>query len=494
MHGMFALAPWDDLVKKMNGSEYVPPHHEDYLLLTWQAACYCHSNASPTVATAVARPYYFLQPQLERGFAHKLPVLLLELEAFPPGNVPVLHHLQLFGPHAGKSVAPLQRLSLVDRWISVDVVRDTLQAFHPPGYRWTKFTHWFTLAAAKAAGCLIGIPVQTVDKMDAWSVDMPVPLEYLVVEVLLSQILCPRGSDCLRARAVVDEGGVGIGSALPTAEYYESVMVALWNVDPVVAPKAMTLGVEILFRALWAMDQTVAFQFARWLAMHISNFEYVWPLWGRWTTAIGGVDEEGNLKSWDEQNHQSVFIKAMIENICELSFAENMEGVLPKHLHCFMPAEQGPIASPYQATATGNANGGDDDMAGPANELFGQLLALIKKREPANDIFYVLKKGTEAMEEPIAHQMQLTTHVILVGAGPFLSSLHNLLEKYVSIFERIMTQGSSDANTQADDGDEVDYEGEDDENVKLTAKHLYRAAVKKVEDQIKITIRSEKTE
>ncbi len=58
-------------------------------------------------------------------------------------------------------------------------------------------------------------------------------------------------------------------------------------------PRSMSACVRECFSRLNTADPEVRGRFARWLAYHLSNFEFVWP-WDKWAAVL-------EAPPWDQQ-------------------------------------------------------------------------------------------------------------------------------------------------------------------------------------------------
>jgi nuclear cap-binding protein subunit 1 len=117
---------------------------------------------------------------------------------------------------------------------------------------------------------------------------------------------------------------------LPTPVYepifYGVVMCDLFKMAPKHIPPVLGRAVNYLFQQIGAMDLECRERMAEWLAVHLSNFNFLWP-WVSWNTVL----------EQDKHEPQNAFVREVLDRCVRLSYWERIQKTLPDEFSKLMP-------------------------------------------------------------------------------------------------------------------------------------------------------------
>jgi hypothetical protein len=114
-------------------------------------------------------------------------------------------------------------------------------------------------------------------------------------------------------------------SAFPMP-YYAAVLVSLCRSAPTTVPRALGRCVMRLYKRAEQLDVALFDRLVRWLALHLSNLEFVWG-WTHWAAAMNEPPHDARRR----------LVSDTVLACVRLSYAQHIEGKLPDALRVLVP-------------------------------------------------------------------------------------------------------------------------------------------------------------
>ncbi|KAK9821283.1 hypothetical protein WJX74_008679 [Apatococcus lobatus] len=257
---------------------------------------------------------------------------------------------------------------------------------------------------------------------------LPYDVEPVLVETLLSQLLC-----------------------LPHSPHPPVAYMALLGNCQEFLPafsKPLSACVKMLYANVPAMDLEVARRFATWLAHHLTNFDCVWP-WTKWS----------NVLSAPPSDPQRRVVEAALTHMSELEFRETVLQSLPEDFKPLLGPEPKvqPLEGPTEAAAgeatvpdgaAGQAQNGHaaPEAASVASRFGPQLLQKVRERVMSDDMrVWMEEQGIEAAVGGPVQAAQLVLHVALVAGIKSMTHMATALTRYQPLMASFLLRADDHA-------------------------------------------------
>ncbi|CAG0898321.1 unnamed protein product [Darwinula stevensoni] len=217
-----------------------------------------------------------------------------------------------------------------------------------------------------------------------------VPLEYMVVEVIISELL-------------------GLPSSRYLEVFYGSLLIELCTLQPSTIPQVLAQATEMIFSRIETMNVDCIQRFSSWFAYHLSNYQFRWS-WGEWQDCL----------SLDSLHPKPVFIQETLAKCLRLAYLQRLVEVTPESFAPLHPPKAEPVYKYTQESASSL----------PGTTAAHNLLAAIKQKCTPDEALKVLEDlpnplTVDGSGDPPYHPLQIevfTQTLLYLGSKTFSHS------------------------------------------------------------------------
>lgn len=352
------------------------PHpQEEYLDCLW--AQIRNLRTGKWIEKQILRPYVAFDSVLCDALQHTLPQII------PPS-------------HNEEMVYPIPRV-VFRLFDYTDVPEDTVLPGSHAIERYLieeqidRIIHTNHLERKDCAAALLSYPVKN-----------KLPLNYMVVEVMFSQLF-----------------------QLPCAPYlelfYGSTLIELCKLQPSSMPQVLAQASEMLFERIDHMHTICIERFVNWFAYHLSNFQLRWS-WDDWS----------EVTTMDMEAPKAKFVREVLLKCLRLSYHQRIVDNLPESFSAFVPVK--PYAQyKYEQEGSGSLPG---TMA--AHSLMNAIKSKCTPDEAAQLLRELPNKfpNGEENDNPAFHPLKIDVFVstlLFLGAKSFSHSFAAMAKFYPNL-------------------------------------------------------------
>lgn len=347
-----------------------------------------------------------------------------------------LYRILTSSGEGGDQVSDLMhRVSPVDQYICRTIYQDILTAFHP---RMSETARQL-ISATRVLLTRVGQSSSSRD-VDR-GVKGPPKVQYLMMETLF-----------LRMFQSFAENSRMMGD-IP-ASFYEGVLTECTKTDATLVSPTIAIVIELMFCRLdldlhqddvttEMIDPGVVDALTRCFSHFLSNFEFKWP-WHRWSEAVL-LDDEHRETDKEEEEPQRLFVSAVIERCCRLSYWEHIQQLLPPDFanQCLPPKPQCQVR--FQTQTSGSSSPSVDNVMKLSDhteedKLYQEAFERIQSRVSSEELWTFCQ--TKMKDQELLMVEVITCALLSCGAAT-LSHLRMLIEKYLGVLQRLVSQEAS---------------------------------------------------
>ncbi|XP_032777092.2 nuclear cap-binding protein subunit 1 isoform X1 [Daphnia magna] len=232
-----------------------------------------------------------------------------------------------------------------------------------------------------------------------------IPLEYMIVEVLFSELF-----------------------NMPSPRYleisYGCTLIELCKLQPSTMPQVLAQATELLYERIDTMNATCFDRFVSWFSYHLSNFQFRWS-WDDWQ----------NCLSLEKDHPKAKFVSEVFGKCLRLSYYKRVNEMVPE---CYSPLLP-PKPEPYFKYQTEGGNGL------PGATQVQALTELLRKKPTPEEVLELIQQlpnplkdddgDMEPSHNPLAIEVFVQT-LLHLGSKSFTHTFAGLA-KYHSVFKTI---------------------------------------------------------
>jgi hypothetical protein len=227
--------------------------------------------------------------------------------------------------------------------------------------------------------------------------------------------------------------------------FYTAVLGNVCQRPGTTAPKVLGRLALRLWKHAAVLDVGVSDRFVRWLALHLSNFDYTWA-WTKWAQTM----------SLPEDDPKRLMVIEVILACVRLSYVSHIQEKLPEPLHAVLPAANAtPVltfANDDAATLLHDAMASKEGSRGVARIMAqsygGAGLAVLLDEDAAADDADAAEVMSAAAQQ---RRLGAFFEAMLKAGQQSFSHLLALIERYQPIAKRLVTVGGALARRQVVD-------------------------------------------
>ncbi|GAB1600356.1 nuclear cap-binding protein subunit 1-like [Argonauta hians] len=231
-----------------------------------------------------------------------------------------------------------------------------------------------------------------------------IPLNYMIVEVILSQLLNLPQPPFLEI-------------------FYGSLLIELCKLQPSSMPQVLAQATEMLFTRIESMKTSCIVRVSKWFSYHLSNFLFCWS-WDDWVSCV----------TQDVDMPKPKFIQETLLRCLRFSYHQRTQDFMPADFSALLPQKPS-VNYKYEREGSGSL---------PGTVVAHQLKEALKNRCSTDDVLEILKDLPNPLQddenEPTHNPLKIDVFVstiLYLGSKSFSHSF-SAIAKFHYIFKTLV--------------------------------------------------------